>query len=192
MMDFSNTSMLSQMMPLNLLAHSPYRYFLLARREVDEVIYQLIDKGEGESLLQHLRPAQLRPKILRDQLIGLVSAGFDTSAAAFTWALYHLLEYPAYGNPFLRPEAQQELRVSLKDLELGYFLMPYFKESMRLYPPARRACARLKRGCFSRLSFAQGAALAFSIYFDQHWSTSPRTIPPGPIAQSYNSGSFSW
>ena len=76
--------------------------FLAARREVDRVIYAILDRrlGSGErhdDLLQMLIEARdadtgagLSRRELRDEMVTIFCAGHDTTAHALTWAWYLL------------------------------------------------------------------------------------------------------
>lgn len=83
---------------------------------------------------------QLDPAEIRDQVIALLFAAHETSAAALFWSLYLLAGYPT-----VRARVEQELDdvlvtrlPELADLAALPSTMQVVKESMRLYPPAAR------------------------------------------------------
>ncbi len=83
---------------------------------------------------------QLDPAEIRDQVIALLFAAHETSAAALFWSLYLLA-----GHPTVLRRAEQELDdvlgrrlPELADLAALPYTMQVVKETMRLYPPAAR------------------------------------------------------
>ncbi len=121
---------------------------------------------------------------LRDQLMGLLLAGYETTANALTWTWYLLTQ-----NPAASERLRAEVRHVLGGREPGYpdlAKMPYlrnvFDESLRLYPPAwilgRRAIQDDDIGGYY---VAPGTVLAISIYtlhrHPQFWNQ-PETFDP--------------
>ncbi len=125
------------------------RRFLQARRNLDEVVYRLIDERGGHdddhgdllSLLLLARDEDtgqgMTREQLRDEVMTLLLAGHETTANALTWVLYLLSQHP---------DAERRLRAELATA-LGGRLptvadlpnLPYtrmvLEESLRLYPP---------------------------------------------------------
>jgi len=114
---------------------------------VDQVIH---DRRQGLSRTDDLladildtndRAAQrLDPTEVRDQVLALLFAAHETSAAALFWSLYLLA-----GHPAVLGRVEQELDdlldgrlPELADLSALPYTMQVVKEAMRLYPPAAR------------------------------------------------------
>ena len=104
---------------------------------------------------------------LRDQMFGLLLAGYETTANALSWTWYLLSQNPwAIGH--LRSELHRALGGKLPvyaDLERVPYLRQVLDESLRLYPPAwilgRRAIGEDIIGGYY---VAPGTVLAISIY----------------------------
>ncbi len=154
-----------------------------ARRHLDGVIYRLIatrrEEGQvaGNDLLSTLLRVQLygsdrdrelvTDKVIRDEVITMLTAGHETISSALTWTWHLLAEHP---------EAEQKLhdeldtvlgsrQPSVEDLPRLQYTRMVFSESMRLYPPvwsaARRAMEALEVGGYS---IPKGSFLAFTQY----------------------------
>jgi cytochrome P450 len=104
---------------------------------------------------------------LRDQLFGLLLAGYETTANALSWTWYLLSQ-----NPWAVEPLRSEVRAVLDgrppvyaDLERMPYLRQVLDESLRLYPPAwilgRRAIGEDLIGGYY---VAPGTVLAISIY----------------------------
>lgn len=121
---------------------------------------------------------------LRDQLMGLLLAGYETTANALTWTWFLLSQ-----NPTTIDRLRAEVRHVLGKRDPGYpdlanmpFLRNVFDESLRLYPPAwilgRRAVDEDYIGGYY---VAPGTVLAISIYtlhrHPQFW-TQPEIFDP--------------
>lgn len=126
------------------------RRFLRARRTLDEVVTKIIrarrgdaaDRGDLLSMLMLSRDEEtgeeMSDRQVRDEVMTLLIAGHETTAAGLTWAWYLLAR---------NPEARGRLRAELSSV-LGGRLptfedlprLPYarmvFDETLRLYPPA--------------------------------------------------------
>jgi cytochrome P450 len=104
---------------------------------------------------------------LRDQLFGLLLAGYETTANALTWTWY-LLSQNGWAIERLREEVHQSLNgkaPGYADLERMPFLRQTLDESLRLYPPAwilgRRAIGDDRIGGYD---VPAGTVIAISIY----------------------------
>lgn len=124
--------------------------FKRAVRDLDEVIYRMIEsrrgaQGAGNDLLSLLMQAkdndtnaQMSEKQVRDEILTLLIAGYETIANLLAWALWLLAQ---------RPEADALLHAEAKALLAGRAgfaaadcdRMSYAKrvvlEALRLYPP---------------------------------------------------------
>ncbi len=126
------------------------RRFLRACRKLDEAVYRLITKrrqsGEDSGdLLSTLLSARdkktgegMSDKQLRDEIVTIQIAGYETTADALSWAWYLLGTHP---------EAEAKLHAELAAVLAGRVptvedlpQLPYtrmvLQETMRLYPPA--------------------------------------------------------
>jgi cytochrome P450 len=124
--------------------------FHRAMKSLDMLVYRLIEDhrknpGHHGDLLQMLMEATddgdgegMTPKQLRDEVMTLVLAGFETTANALTWTLYLLSRHPEAARR-LEAEAVAVLGdrpPTFEDLAKLEFTERVFQEAMRLYPPA--------------------------------------------------------
>jgi cytochrome P450 len=124
--------------------------FRKALATLDALVYRLIEEHRRESdhegdLLGMLMSATddadgkgMTPKQLRDEVMTLVLAGFETTANALTWSLYLLAKHPSVAGK-LEEEAIRVLggrQPTFEDLPRLEYTERVFLESMRLYPPA--------------------------------------------------------
>jgi cytochrome P450 len=122
---------------------------------VDGIIAQrrrdFSDQGDLMSLLMTARAEDGETRIddqqLRNEVMGLLLAGYETTANALTWT-YYLLSQNPWASRRLRDEVQQDLgerRPTAADLSRLPYLRLILDESLRLFPPAwiigRRAIA---------------------------------------------------
>jgi len=77
------------------------------------------------------------PKVIRDQLVAVLLAGRDTTAATLSWTMYELSRYPAIYSR-LRSEILSvvgpERDPSYEDLRSMGYLYHTLNETLRLYP----------------------------------------------------------
>ena len=90
----------------------------------------------GGDILGHLLTTPLPPRALRDHLVTLLLAGFETVAAHLAWTLSLLAEHPEVEARFLREINGLPERPSVADLDGLTFTQAVLTESLRLYPPA--------------------------------------------------------
>ena len=113
------------------------RNFSRSVENLDKIIYSVIeerkctDKGCNDilSLLLSARDENgeaLSDKEIRDELITILFAAYDTSARTLTWALILLSQ---------NPSVLENLRSSIKEGSSSYTEM-VISEALRLYPPA--------------------------------------------------------
>jgi cytochrome P450 len=109
---------------------------------LDEIIRDRLHGGPtvGDLLDDLLSVGSLSSGEVRDQILALLFAGHETSAAALFWALYLLATHPP-----VRERLENELDVVLDgrvptvgDLEILPLTRMVIKEAMRLFPPAGR------------------------------------------------------
>lgn len=116
-----------------------------------DVIEQLrADPGDGADLVntllraQRANPAAVTDAHIRDQVVTMLLAGYETTATALAWTLYLLARHPASAAR-LRDELDDALAEKpLAALTPGDapYLMQVVCESLRLYPPAHRISRR--------------------------------------------------
>jgi cytochrome P450 len=136
--------------------------FVRARRRIDAVVYRMIDAHQRQgrdrgSLLDLMLAASSgndpeSRQSLRDQVITIFLAGYETVANALAWTWYLLSENPECELRF-HHEVDTVLNGSLPTMEdvprLRYTEM-VLAESLRLYPPA------WAMGRYARNDFALG------------------------------------
>lgn len=131
----------------------------LAATEFSKVAQRIIDQrrlkgSNGSDLLGILMKAgkedrgiMIDDERLKNEVMGLLLAGYETTANALTWT-YYLLSQNLWASGCLRNEIQQVLggrRPNSSDLSRLPYLRLVLDESLRLFPPAwiigRRAIA---------------------------------------------------
>src|SRR5215469_12544254 len=138
--------------------------FVRARKRIDAVVYRMIEvqrqcHSDQASLLDMMLAASpdrspASEQSLRDQVITIFLAGYETVANALSWTWYLLSQNPECEQRF-HQEIDRELSGRAPDFEdvphLRYVEM-VLAESMRLYPPAwamgRRALQDFQLGEF--------------------------------------------
>ena len=138
--------------------------FVRARKRIDAVVYRMIEAhrrrhSDQASLLDMMLAASpdrspASEQSLRDQVITIFLAGYETVANALSWTWYLLSQNRECEQRF-HQEIDRELAGRAPDFEvvsrLGYVEM-VLAESMRLYPPAwamgRRALHDFQLGDF--------------------------------------------
>lgn len=122
--------------------------FVRARNRIDAIVHRMIDAhrtrhSDGGSLLDMMLVASPdrspeSEKLLRDQVITIFLAGYETVANALAWTWYLLSQNPECERRF-HAEIDRELQGRLPNYDdiprLRYVEM-VIAESMRLYPPA--------------------------------------------------------
>jgi cytochrome P450 len=138
--------------------------FVRARKRIDAVVYRMIAAhrqrgGEGGSLLDMMLAASpdqsaASEQALRDQVITIFLAGYETVANALSWTWYLLSQNPERERRF-HAEIDCELQgrmPTFDDVPRLRYVEMVLAESMRLYPPAwamgRYALADFRLGEF--------------------------------------------
>jgi cytochrome P450/ubiquinone/menaquinone biosynthesis C-methylase UbiE len=125
------------------------RQFLEARATLDRVVYRLIeerrtarDAAQDDFLSILLRAFDERDDIdarqLRDEVMTMFIAGFETVASALAWSIWMLCTHPQW-DAALREEVARVLDGSaptLDDLPRLPLVRMVLDETMRLHPPA--------------------------------------------------------
>jgi cytochrome P450 len=147
MMAFANLPMLAQQVRLAVPA-TPWARFLAARRRADAaVLAEVRDRRAGRidddaGVLGWLLAGDEDPGTrwsepeLRDQVVGLLSAAFDTTTSAIAWTVFLL------ARPELRAPVAEELREAGRP---GPRTEALVAEALRLYPPASAILRRVRR-----------------------------------------------
>jgi cytochrome P450 len=122
--------------------------FVRARKRIDAVVYRMIAahrqrSSGGGSLLDLMLTASpdqspASEQSLRDQVITIFLAGYETVANALSWTWYALSQNPGCERRF-HQEIDRELQGRLPtydDVHRLRYVEMVLAESMRLYPPA--------------------------------------------------------
>lgn len=125
---------------------SPWGRFVRLRQQVDELLYAEIaarrEKPDPERidilslliLAQDEEGKSMTDQELRDELMILILAGYETTATSIAWALYWI-----HQKPLIREKILQELN-SLGDSQdlMSVYKLPYLtavcNETLRIYP----------------------------------------------------------
>jgi cytochrome P450 len=97
-----------------------------------------ISKSDKEfTFLHQIALFSRDPKVIRDQIMAVLLAGRDTTAATLSWALYELSNYPATWQK-LRTHVLQKVgpdaAPTYEDIKDLTYLTHTLYETMRLYP----------------------------------------------------------
>jgi cytochrome P450 len=129
-------------------------------RPDDRVTTMLID-GRGEE------EYALSDQEIRDAIISLITAGYETTSGALAWAAYTLLTLPGAWDA----AAEEVSRVlgdrppTAADLDGLTYLNGVVQETLRLYPPAVISARRVMRDLwFGGHRIRAGRLLVFSAY----------------------------
>lgn len=121
------------------------RRFAKALREMDEVVYDIIDNHQpSDDLLTTMLEARdpesgegLTRKQVRNETITLLISGHETTANALSWTFHLLSKHPEF-----QEQAREEVAnvlggrsPTLTDISNLNFVTQVIRESMRLYPP---------------------------------------------------------
>ena len=138
-----------------------WRKAMRARALVDERIHEEIARvrtagGADDRVLALLVNGRdengdgLSDEEIRDQVVTLIAAGYETTSAAMAWAIHLLVTHPEDARRAAADEAYRRAFVS---------------ETLRLYPPAVVSARYVVRGFdFAGRAVAAGTTLLFSPY----------------------------
>jgi cytochrome P450 len=177
------THRLPQVVRLEQRVNSPaWRRATAARSRIDEVIDAAIAEArraprpddhmltmliDGRSEEGSEEGDALSGDEIRDEVVSLITAGYETTSGALAWAIYTLLSSPGAWEA-----AADEVRRVLggrppapADLEALTYLNGVVNETLRLYPPAVISARRVKRDLwFDGHRIRAGRLLVFSPY----------------------------
>ncbi|MUL35404.1 cytochrome P450 [Gloeocapsopsis dulcis] len=155
-------------------AWSPWGQFLRRRQEIDELIYSEISQRRQEQfrtdILSLLMSAQdedgqqMTDVELRDQLVSLLLLGYETTAAALSWAFYLIHSSPQVLANLLSELAQTSANPE-KITALPY-LTAVCQETLRIYPIGLVCTPRMIRETvqINGESFGTGTIIVPCIY----------------------------
>lgn len=173
------TSRLPQVLRAEQRLRSPaWRRAMAARARIDALIYAEIARARShpsadDNVLATLVDGRtqdgeaLRDNEIRDQVVSLIAAGYETTSAAMGWAVYALLSAPGVWQT-----AAAEVRDTLGDrapdaagLNSLTYLNGVVHETLRLYPPAVISARKVTRDLsFAGRRIRAGRTLVFSPY----------------------------
>jgi cytochrome P450 len=126
----------------------------------DHVLTMLVNGRDEEG--QALSDAEIR-----DQVVSLIAAGYETTSAAMAWAIYALLSIPGMWDTASR-EVQHTLDGRMPDpadLKALTYLNGVVHETLRLYPPGVISARKVMRELwFDGHRIRAGRMLIFSPY----------------------------
>ncbi len=166
------------------------RTFRRHRERVDRVVYRMILEhrlglGDPDDLLAlMLRTANPATQSLRDQVITMFLAGYETVSNALTWTWHLLAEHPQVER-CLHAEVDEVLGARAATAEdyprLRYTRM-VLAESMRLYPPAwgmgRQALDEFELGGYRLPGGTTVAMSQFIMHRDARYFPDPLRFDP--------------
>ncbi|CCM02239.1 uncharacterized protein FIBRA_04320 [Fibroporia radiculosa] len=110
------------------------------REKAGEKVSQMegdTDSADDETLLDHLVKYTSDPVVLHDEVLNILIAGRDTTAASLTFTVYFLCIYPAVLQR-LRAEVLEKVgshrRPTYADIKDMRYLRAVINETLRLYP----------------------------------------------------------
>jgi cytochrome P450 len=179
----------------NRLPTATHRLFNQDAREIDAIVYRIIDErrrsgqDEGDLLSMLLKAhdedgSEMSNKQLRDEVMTIFLAGHETTALTLSWAWYLLAQNPEAERKF-HTELAEVLGGRLPTMEdlarLKYTEM-IAKECMRLYPPAyalgREAVEECEIGGFRVPAGAQVFMFQWSTQRDARFFAQPKEFQP--------------
>lgn len=160
------------------LQSSAWRRAMAARARVDELIHAEIKRARTHStaddhvlttLVNSRTEAEepLSDNEIRDQVVSLIAAGYETTSGAVAWAIYAMLS-----TPDVWERAANEVQSILggrvpgaDDLKALTYLNGVVHETLRLYPPGVISARKVIRDLwFDRHRIRAGRLLIFSPY----------------------------
>ena len=168
--------------------------FIRARKRIDAVVYRMIQahrsrRSDGGSLLDLMLAASPdrsaeSEQSLRDQVITIFLAGYETVANALSWTWYLLSQNPDCERRF-HEEIDRELQgrnPTYEDVARLRYVEMVLAESMRLYPPAwamgRQACNDFQVGEYFLPAKTTVLISQFITHRDQRFFPDPVRFDP--------------
>ncbi len=157
---------------------SPYARLMKVVREVNDALYEAIDERRADPLVQlrddalslllragHEDGSPLGDQEIRDELLTLIMAGYETTTSGLAWSFERLLRSP------------DQMGRLLKELEGGQerYLDAVIKETLRCRPVVPVVARRLREArSVGGYTLPAGTTLMVSIYLVHH---DPETYP---------------
>ncbi|HXS33502.1 MAG TPA: cytochrome P450 [Solirubrobacterales bacterium] len=176
---------------------SPWARFLRARQALDELIYEVIElcreqKEERDDVLSLLMSArdddgaQMSDKELRDELAGIVGAGYETTTNLLSWTVERLLR---------TPRALTCLRDSIAAGEDDY-LTATVKEALRARPVvtslARKLTAPTQIGGFDLEAGTIVLPAIAALHYREDLFPQPQEFRPERFLDGGKKESYAW
>ena len=174
-----------------------WRRAMTAHARVDERVYAEIDRARSESTDSdgHVLAAlvhgtdesgdTLSDEEIRDQVVSLIAAGYETTSAAMSWAVYAMLSVPGVWDNAAAEVADVlgDRAPGKDDLKRLVYLDGVVNETLRLYPPAVISARKVAKDFeFDGRRIKRGTMLVFSPYVTHRlpelW-TDPLAFRPG-------------
>ncbi len=171
----------------------PYRQAVQARRAADAIVYAEIKRRRTERdaddvlgwLLDEANRGDLNDNEVRDQVISLVAAGYDTTAAAMGWVADHLAREPDHAAA-IRAEHNVVVgdnRLQIEHLPQLVHTAAFVSEILRHHPPAIWSGRRVVDDfTLHGHTIPTGSMILFSPHVTHHLPDQfpdPDTIKPG-------------
>jgi cytochrome P450 len=175
---------------------SPIRRAVRARAKADAIISEEIahrrahPESEADLLsalitFRDTDDSALTDEELRDQVVSLIAAGYETTSALVAWALYAVLSHPPVQEG-LRAEIAANLGdrpIDVADLDKCALLRGVINETLRLYPPAPLSPRKTEVDiAFAGHTIPAGSIILYSPYVTHRlpdlWSD-PEAFDPG-------------
>jgi cytochrome P450 len=164
-------------------------------REIDEIVYRIIDErrqartDQGDLLSMLLRAqdedgSQMNDRQLRDEVMTIFLAGHETTALTLCWTWYLLAQNPDVEKKFHAELAEVlgDRLPTMDDLSRLQYTQEIAKECMRLYPPAyalgREAVEECEIGGFRVARGAQVFMFQWSTQRDARFFVEPEKFIP--------------
>ncbi|ACK65747.1 cytochrome P450 [Rippkaea orientalis PCC 8801] len=167
---------------INLGSWSPWGKYSQSKQKIAEIIHEEIAERRQDnndsysdilSLLMNAKDEQreaMSDEELHDEILGLLFAGHETSAAGLTWAIYQL-----YKCSNVRKKLLQEIDTLGNNFEVKMIVnLPYLSavcnETLRMYPPLPKTITRIANQSVNLMGYnlPMGTPVNGSIYLCHH------------------------